>query len=155
MITFQALLNESKYILADGAMGTVLFTAGLQHGDPPEKWTLEHPDRVAAAHRAYLEAGSQLLLTNTFGGNRLRLSLHGGLETRVEELNQTAAKILRSEVDASGGNALVAGDIGPTGQVMAPYGELAFEEAVEAFAEQAAALISGKVDLIWIETMAD
>jgi 5-methyltetrahydrofolate--homocysteine methyltransferase len=110
---------------------------------------------VAAVHRAYLEAGAQLVLTNTFGGNRLRLSLHGGLETQVEELNQAAAKILRAEVDTHSGNALVVGDIGPTGQVLLPYGELAFEDAVEAFREQAAALISGKVDLIWTETMAD
>ena len=155
MNPIQSLLNESKYILADGGMGTMLFAAGLQHGDPPEKWNLEHPDRVAAVHRAYLEAGAQLLLTNTFGGNRLRLSLHGGFETQVEELNQAAAKILRAEVDTDGGDALVVGDIGPTGQVLLPYGELAFEEAVEAFTEQASALISGKVDLIWIETMAD
>ena len=155
MNPIQSLLSESKYILADGGMGTMLFASGLEHGDPPEKWNLEHPERVAAVHRAYLEAGAQLVLTNTFGGNRLRLSLHGGLETQVEELNQAAAKILRAEVDTHSGNALVVGDIGPTGQVLLPYGELAFEDAVEAFREQAAALISGKVDLIWTETMAD
>ena len=155
MNPIQSLLSESKYILADGGMGTMLFASGLEHGDPPEKWNLEHPERVAAVHRAYLEAGAQLVLTNTFGGNRLRLSLHGGLETQVEDLNQAAAKILRAEVDTHSGNALVVGDIGPTGQVLLPYGELAFEDAVEAFREQAAALISGKVDLIWTETMAD
>ena len=155
MNPIQSLLSESKYILADGGMGTMLFASGLEHGDPPEKWNLEHPERVAAVHRAYLEAGAQLVLTNTFGGNRLRLSLHGGLETQVEDLNQAAAKILRTEVDTHSGNALVVGDIGPTGQVLLPYGELAFEDAVEAFREQAAALISGKVDLIWTETMAD
>ncbi|MCK5314476.1 MAG: homocysteine S-methyltransferase family protein [Anaerolineales bacterium] len=155
MNPIQSLLSESKYILADGGMGTMLFASGLEHGYPPEKWNLEHPERVAAVHRAYLEAGAQLVLTNTFGGNRLRLSLHGGLETQVEELNQAAAKILRAEVDTHSGNALVVGDIGPTGQVLLPYGELAFEDAVEAFREQAAALISGKVDLIWTETMAD
>jgi 5-methyltetrahydrofolate--homocysteine methyltransferase len=155
MNPIQSLLNESKYILADGGMGTMLFASGLEHGDPPEKWNLEHPDRVAAVHRAYLDAGAQLLLTNTFGGNRLRLSLHGDLETQVEQLNRAAAKILRAEVESHGGNVLVVGDIGPTGQVLLPYGELAFEDAVEAFKEQAAALISGKVDLIWIETMAD
>ncbi|MCK4897338.1 MAG: homocysteine S-methyltransferase family protein, partial [Anaerolineales bacterium] len=77
MNPIQSLLSESKYILADGGMGTMLFASGLEHGDPPEKWNLEHPERVAAVHRAYLEAGAQLVLTNTFGGNRLRLSLHG------------------------------------------------------------------------------
>jgi 5-methyltetrahydrofolate--homocysteine methyltransferase len=96
-----------------------------------------------------------LLLTNTFGGNRLRLSLHGDFETQVEQLNRAAAKILRAEVESHGGKALVVGDIGPTGEVLLPYGELAFVDAVEAFKGQAAALISGDVDLIWIETMAD
>jgi methionine synthase I (cobalamin-dependent) len=155
MNPIQSLLENTNYILADGGMGTMLFAAGLEHGDPPEKWNLEHPDRVAAVHRAYLDAGAQLLLTNTFGGTRLRLSLHGGLEEQVEELNLAAAKILRAEVDRHSGEALVAGDIGPTGGVLLPYGELSFEEAVEAFKEQAEALIAGKVDLIWIETMAD
>lgn len=155
MNPIQSLLTESKYILADGGMGTMLFSAGLEHGDPPEKWNLEHPARVATVHKAYLDAGAQLLLTNTFGGTRLRLSLHGGLEEQVEELNRAAAKILRSEVDNFGGKAFVAGDIGPTGQVLLPYGELTFVDAVAAFKEQAEALIAGKVDLIWIETMAD
>jgi 5-methyltetrahydrofolate--homocysteine methyltransferase len=155
MNPIQSLLTESKYVLADGGMGTMLFASGLEHGDPPEKWNLEHPDRVAAVHRAYLDAGAQLLLTNTFGGTRLRLSLHGGLEEQVEELNLAAAKILHAEVDDHGGKALVAGDIGPSGQVLLPYGELTFEEAVEAFKEQAGALIASQVDLIWIETMAD
>lgn len=155
MNPIQSLLTESKYILADGGMGTMLFSAGLEHGDPPEKWNLEHPTRVATVHKAYLDAGAQLLLTNTFGGTRLRLSLHGGLEEQVEELNRAAAKILRSEVDNFGGKAFVAGDIGPTGQVLLPYGELTFVDAVAAFKEQAEALIAGKVDLIWIETMAD
>ena len=155
MNPIQSLLEKSNYILADGGMGTMLFAAGLEHGDPPEKWNLEHPDRVAAVHSAYLDAGAQLLLTNTFGGTRLRLSLHGGLEEQVKELNLAAANILRAEVDQHRGKALVAGDIGPTGQVLLPYGELSFEEAVVAFNEQAEALIAGKVDLIWIETMAD
>lgn len=155
MNPIQSLLAESTYIVADGGMGTMLFAAGLEHGDPPEQWNLEHPDRVAAIHRAYLDAGAQLLLTNTFGGTRLRLSLHGGLETQVAELNKAAAKILRSVVDTHGNNAFIAGDIGPTGQVLLPYGELTYEDAVASFKEQAEALVAGEVDLIWIETMAD
>ena len=91
-------------------------------------------------------------MTNTFGGNRLRLRLHG-LDARVSELNRTAAILLRAEVDAAGGRALVAGDIGPTGEIMAPLGTLDAAEAEDVFAEQAAALIAGGVDLIWIETM--
>lgn len=149
-----ALLAERHSLLADGAMGTMLFAAGLQFGDPPEVWNLSHPDVVRRIHRAYLEAGSRILMTNTFGGNRLRLGLHN-LESRVTELNQTAAVLLRGEADAAGGTALVAGDIGPTGAIMAPTGTLAYDEAVDTFAEQAAGLVAGCVDLIWVETMSD
>ena len=123
-------------------------------GDPPEVWNLSKPDVVRRIHRGYLDAGSQILMTNTFGGNRMRLSLHG-LQDRVAELNQTAAILLRSEVDAAGGDALVAGDIGPSGAILAPTGTLDYDEAVDIFAEQAAALVAGGVDLIWIETMSD
>lgn len=151
---WQALLDEGGPIIADGAMGTMLFSAGLQFGDPPEAWNLSHPDVVRRIHRAYLDAGSRVLMTNTFGANRLRLSLHG-LERRVAELNRTAAILLRGEVDAAGGLALVAGDIGPSGSIMAPTGTLDYAEAVAVFAEQAAALAAGGVDLIWIETMSD
>jgi 5-methyltetrahydrofolate--homocysteine methyltransferase len=151
---WRAVLAEAPTILADGAMGTMLFAEGLQFGDPPEAWNVSHPDVVRRIHRGYLEAGSRILMTNTFGGNRLRLSLHG-LEHRVAELNRTAAVLLRSEVLAAGGTALVAGDIGPTGAIMAPVGTLEAPEAEDIFAEQAAALIGGGVDLIWIETMSD
>lgn len=149
-----ALLDEHPTVLADGAMGTMLFAAGLQFGDPPEAWNLSHPDVVRRIHRSYLEAGSRILMTNTFGGNRQRLSLHN-LHGRVAELNRTAAILLRGEVAAAGGNALVAGDIGPTGSILAPTGTLEYEEAVDIFAEQAAALAAGGVDLLWIETMSD
>jgi 5-methyltetrahydrofolate--homocysteine methyltransferase len=139
-------------------MGTMLFSAGLGQGDPPEQWNLIHPDRVTAVHRAYLDAGAKILLTNTFGGNRFRLSLHG-LENQTDELNRAAAGLARQASDSlvshNGSNALVAGDIGPSGQVLLPYGTMTFEEAREGFAEQALALIEGGVDLIWIETMSD
>ena len=139
-------------------MGTMLFAAGLQFGDPPEVWNLSQPEVVRRIHRGYLEAGSRIVMTNTFGGNRLRLALHG-LEDRVDELNRTAAILLRAEVEAAvaqrgeEARGLVAGDIGPTGEIMAPLGTLDAIEAVDVFAEQAAALIAGGVDLIWIETM--
>jgi 5-methyltetrahydrofolate--homocysteine methyltransferase len=149
-----ALLDQAGPILADGAMGTMLFLNGLQFGDPPEVWNLTQPEVIRRIHRGYLEAGSQILLTNTFGGNRLRLGLHR-LESRVAELNQTAAILLRSEVETAGNQALVAGDIGPSGAIMAPVGTLDYEEAVDVFAEQAGALVDGGVDLIWIETMSD
>jgi 5-methyltetrahydrofolate--homocysteine methyltransferase len=153
MHTLQSLLAESGYLLADGAMGTMLFAAGLGHGGSPELWNVEYPEKVAAVHREYLEAGAQILLTNTFGCNRFRLQLHN-LEARTAEFNRAAARLLRLEVDASGKRALVAGDIGPTGGLIQPLGELTSEEVSDAFAEQAAALIEGGVDLIWIETMA-
>ncbi len=154
MATIESILAESPYILADGAMGTMLFAGGLEHGGAPELWNVEHPDRVAAVHRAYLEAGSQLLLTNTFGANRLRQSLHG-YQSRVSEFNRAASQLLRQVIAESGKEAVVAGDIGPTGGVLQPYGEMSYQEAVDAFAEQASALIEGGVDLIWTETMAD
>lgn len=154
MNKFETLLQETGIILADGAMGTMLFAAGLKHGQSPQLWNLEQPDHVAQVHRQYLQAGSMLLLTNTFGANRFRMALHGS-DVSIAELNRSGAQILRSEVEAAGGSAIVAGDIGPSGQVMFPYGKLAFEEALEGFAEQAEALIDGGVDVIWIETMAD
>lgn len=151
---FRALLEEPGPIMADGAMGTMLFANGLQFGDPPETWNLAHPDVIRRIQRGYLEAGSRIVLTNTFGGNRLRLGLHG-LQDRVDESNRTAAILLRAEVRAAGDRALVAGDIGPSGEIVAPLGTLDYDEAVDVFREQAASLIAGGVDLIWIETMSD
>ena len=149
---WEALVASGDPILADGAMGTMLFAAGLQFGDPPEIWNLTQPEVVRRIHRGYLDAGSRIVLTNTFGGNRLRLSLHGN-DKRVAELNQMAGLLLRAETGATDGQALVAGDIGPSGSIMLPIGTLDHDEAVDVFAEQAAALVAGGVDLIWIETM--
>jgi methionine synthase I (cobalamin-dependent) len=154
MTTIQSVLESSGYMITDGAMGTVLFSSGLDQGDPPELWNVDHPERVAAVHQAYFDAGAQVMLTNTFGGNRYRLMLHNS-QDRVEEVNHAAAVILREVVTKNGDKALVAGDIGPSGQVLTPYGELSFQEAKEGFTQQAEALISGGVDLIWIETMSD
>jgi 5-methyltetrahydrofolate--homocysteine methyltransferase len=151
---FRDLLDRPGPIMADGAMGTMLFANGLQFGDPPEVWNLTQPEVIRRIQRGYLDAGSQILMTNTFGGNRLRLGLHG-LSERVDELNRTAAILARAEVNAAGGTALVAGDIGPSGEIVAPLGTLDYEIAVDVFREQAASLIAGGVDLIWIETMSD
>jgi 5-methyltetrahydrofolate--homocysteine methyltransferase len=154
MTTIQSILEKSGYVITDGAMGTVLFSSGLDQGDPPELWNVDYPDRVAAVHQAYYDAGAQVMLTNTFGGNRYRLMLHNA-QDRVAEVNQAAAAILREVVSKSDNQAVVAGDIGPSGQVLTPYGELSFQEAKEGFAQQAEALISAGVDVIWIETMSD
>lgn len=154
MNMLEDLFQESGVVLADGAMGTMLFNAGLDEGVLPETWNVDQPEKVAGIHRAYLQAGSRILLTNTFGGTRFRFARHGA-EDRVVELNQAAARILREVVDESGIQAIVAGDIGPTGRLMVPVGDLEYEEAVDAFEEQTKGLIQGGVDLVWIETMAD
>ena len=149
---WRALLAAPGPILADGAMGTMLFEAGLTSGDSPERWNVERPDVIRDVHRAYRDAGSRILLTNTFGGNRLRLALHG-LDTRVAELNEAAARLAGEVAHAPGSHAVVAGDIGPSGGILAPLGELERDDAVKGFAEQAAALHAGGVDVFWIETM--
>ncbi len=152
--TLQELLASGQPIIADGAMGTMLIALGLRRGEPPELWNVEQAERVRSVHRGYIEAGAQIILTNTFGGNRLRLMLHR-LENRVAELNRAAAALARAEADAAPHPVVVAGDIGPTGRLLQPYGDLAFEDAVAAFGEQAYALAEGGVDVLWIETMSD
>jgi 5-methyltetrahydrofolate--homocysteine methyltransferase len=156
MTTWQNLINLPGTIIADGAMGTMLQQAGLKPGELPTLWNVEHADRVRAVHGAYLAAGAQILLTNTFSGNRFCLAKHG-LASRVEELNMAGAQILRAEIEAQNrqGEALVAGDIGPSGELLSPLGTLSFAEVVDGFAGQACALIRGGADIIWIETMAD
>ena len=152
--SLQDLLAANQTVLADGAMGTMLFALGLVSGESPELWNVEHADRVRSVHRAYIEAGSQIVLANTFGCNRVRLGTHD-LEARAVELNEAGARNARAEADAAGHPVVVAGSMGPTGQMLAPYGTLEFDEAADAFAEQAQALIAGGVDVLWVETMAD
>lgn len=155
MTTWQELVETGRPIIADGAMGTMLMTQGLEFGDPPELWNVEHPEIIRRVHRGYLESGSNIILTNTFGGSRMRLELHGR-QDRVAQLNRTAALLARVEVDQAAHPAIVAGDIGPSGQIMAALdGTLEPEAAREAFAEQASALAAGGVDVFWIETMSD
>ena len=155
MATWHELLASDGPIVADGAMGTMLMANGLEFGDPPELWNLEHPEIIRRVQRGYLEAGAQVLLTNTFGGNRLRLDLHGRAD-RVEELNRTAAVLARVEAGNADHPAIVAGDLGPTGQIMESIGgTLTPEIAREVFAEQARALAAGGADVMWVETMSD
>ena len=146
------LLAERPWLLADGAMGSNLFDRGLQSGDAPELWNAEHPNRVAELQRAFVEAGADILLTNSFGGMRHRLKLHKA-EGRVAELNELAARIARAEADRAGRVVLVGGSMGPTGEILEPLGPLSADVAAEAFAEQAVALARGGADIIWIETM--
>lgn len=152
--TLPELLAKQQPILADGAMGTMLFSLGLANGESPELWNVDQPDKVRQVHHAYIEAGSQIILTNTFGCNRIRLMMHGAGD-RAAELNLAAARLARAEADAAPQPVVVAGDIGPTGSILEPYGDLSFETAAAAFEEQARALIEGGVDVLWTETMSD
>jgi 5-methyltetrahydrofolate--homocysteine methyltransferase len=144
-------LAAGRLLVADGATGTMLLAAGLPTGTPGEAWVLERPAEILKLHRAYAEAGSQLILTSTFGGTRTRLE-KAGLGSRVAEINQRAAELAR---EVAGPERYVGGDIGPTGEMLAPLGKLTYEAALEVFAEQAGALAMGDVDCIYIETMGD
>lgn len=146
------LTRNQAFVLADGAMGTMLHAAGLTSGGAPEEWNVERPDVIKGIHQAYVDAGSQIITTNTFGGNRFRLALHNN-ESRVRELNVAAARIAREVADAAPREVLVAGDIGPSGEILFPLGTRQPEEVRDAFAEQAAALAEGGVDFFLIETM--
>ena len=152
MVGLAELLEANGFLVIDGAMGTELFAAGLTAGDPPELWNLDHPDRIRAIHQAYVDAGSDIVLTNSFGGNRHRLKLHS-LEGRVHELNAAAASIAREVAGAADRPVLVAGSMGPTGELIEPLGALTAAEAQETFAEQAAGLSDGGADILWLETM--
>jgi methionine synthase I (cobalamin-dependent) len=150
--TLRSLLDERRVLLADGGMGTGLFRRGLETGDSPELWNVDHPDRVVDLHREFIDAGSDIILTNSFGGNAYRLKLHAA-EARVEELNEAAARVARQAADAASRPVVVAGSIGPTGEILAPVGTLDPAAAEAAFRDQAAALAAGGVDVLWVETM--
>lgn len=148
------LLGSGQPVLADGAMGTMLFDLGLKQGDAPDRWNLDHPDRVSQVHQDYIDAGAQIILTNSFGASRILLQRHG-LDDQTEQINLIAAQLARAQADAAPGPVVVGGSIGPTGAMMEPLGELTFEAALAAFEEQARALAKGGVDAFWIETMYD
>ncbi|MEW5707428.1 MAG: betaine--homocysteine S-methyltransferase [Pseudomonadota bacterium] len=150
--TLIALLKSKDVVIADGAMGTNLFELGLANGASGELWNVEHPDRVKSVHRSFVDAGSDILLTNTFGANRFRFALHK-LSGRVRELNVAGARLAREVADRAGRPIVVAGSMGPTGEVLEPLGTRTKAEAEEAFFEQAVALKQGGVDVVWIETM--
>ncbi len=139
-------------VLVDGGMGTLLQDRGLDDGGAGELWNVERPDVVRACHEAYARAGSQILTTNTFGGTRPRLAMHG-LEDRVLELNRAAAEVARSVAVEHG--ALVAGDLGPTGELLEPLGTMTPQQAEDLFGEQLAGLAAGGIDLVLVETLSD
>jgi 5-methyltetrahydrofolate--homocysteine methyltransferase len=144
-------LIKKRTVLLDGGMGTELFKQGFPQGSCPESWNAENPEVVKSIHRSYYDAGSDAVLTNSFGGNRIKLAAHG-LEKRCWELNYAAAKIA-NEVKPKG--RLLGGSLGPTGKFLKPQGEFTEAEFEEAFAEQARGLVDGKVDFLLIETQYD
>jgi len=147
-----ALLAERGYLMADGATGTNLFNMGLSSGDAPEFWNVDHPDRITSLYTQSVDAGSDLFLTNTFGGNASRLKLHDA-QGRVRELNRVGAEIGRAVADKAGRKILVAGSMGPTGEIFEPMGTLTHAAAVEMFHEQAEGLKEGGADILWVETI--
>ena len=146
------LISEKGVLLADGATGTTLFAMGLEAGEAPELWNTDQPEKIVKMHRDFVDAGADIILTNSFGGTRHRLKLHHA-QNRVIELNRQAAEIARSVADACDRTVIVAGSVGPTGELLIPLGALSFDDAVEAFAEQIEGLKDGGADLVWIETM--
>jgi len=146
------LLESRDWLLADGATGTQLFAMGLQAGDAPELWNADAPENIKRLYSGPVDAGSDIFLTNSFGGTAARLKLHSA-QNRVRELNRLAAEIGREVVDASGRKIVVAGSVGPTGEIFAPMGELTHEVAVEMFHEQAEGLKEGGADVLWLETI--
>ena len=146
------LFPQGTPVLLDGAMGTLLQDRGLEDGGAGELWNVDRPDDVRAVHEAYADAGAQVLTTNTFGGTRPRLQMHG-LEDRVHELNAAAARIARSVADERG--LAVAGNLGPTGELLAPLGAMEPDQATAFFSEQLVGLLDGGIDLVLVETMSD
>jgi 5-methyltetrahydrofolate--homocysteine methyltransferase len=146
------LLATNGVLLADGATGTNYFAMGLHSGEPPEFWNVDHPDRVQRLQQQFVDAGADVILTNTFGGNRHRLALHQA-RARVAELATAAARLAAAVAEQAARPVVVAGSVGPTGALFAPLGELTAADALETFTEQIHALAEGGADVAWIETM--
>tara|TARA_R110002020_G_scaffold98621_2_gene234583 strand:+ start:6899 stop:7909 length:1011 start_codon:yes stop_codon:yes gene_type:complete len=146
------LLAEKGFLLADGATGTNLFNMGLESGEPPEFWNTDKPGNILKLYRGAVDAGSDLFLTNSFGANASRLKLHNA-QSRAHELSRVAAELAREVADTAGRKVLVAGSVGPTGEIMEPVGTLSHAHAVEMFHETADGLKAGGADIGWLETI--
>ncbi len=146
------LLSKRDWLVADGATGTNLFAMGLEAGEAPELWNTGAPDKIRALYQGFIDAGSDLILTNSFGGTRARLKLHNA-QDRALELNRIAADLARECADKAGRPVVVAGSMGPTGELLEPVGALTHAEAVEMFQEQGEGLLAGGADVLWAETI--
>lgn len=147
-----ALLAEKGILLADGATGTNLFAMGLEAGEAPELLLETSPQTITALHQRFVDAGADIILTNSFGGTRHRLKLHHA-QDRVLDLNKKAAEVARAVADKAARKVIVAGSVGPTGELLVPLGAMTYDEAVAAFVEQIEGLKAGGADVAWIETM--
>ena len=150
--TLSELLASKHVLLADGATGTNYFKAGLASGDPPEFWSIDRPEQVTQLHQQFVEAGADIILTNTFGCNAHRLKLHGA-QARAYELARRAAELARAVADQAPRPVVVAGSVGPTGELFEPMGALTHAAALASFSTQLQGLRDGGADLAWIETM--
>lgn len=151
-VTLQSMLDSHDVLLADGATGTNLFNMGLMSGEAPELWNVDQPRKITALYQGAVDAGSDLFLTNTFGGTAARLKLHNA-QNRVRELSRVGAELGREVADKAGRPIVVAGSVGPTGEIMEPVGALSHALAVEMFHEQADGLREGGADVLWLETI--
>ena len=149
---FLYLMKTKCTLIADGAMGTNLFALGLETGDAPELWNVDFPEKVQTVYKNFVSAGSDIILTNSFGGTSFRLKLHNA-EHRVYELNESSARLARQVADSSGRTVAVAGSMGPSGELLAPLGSLTIEQAAIEFAKQAEGLKAGGADVLWVETI--
>ncbi|MBD3663361.1 betaine--homocysteine S-methyltransferase [Sulfitobacter aestuariivivens] len=149
---FIDLLAQKGTLLADGATGTNLFNMGLMSGDAPELWNTDEPAKITTLYKGAVDAGSDLFLTNSFGANASRLKLHGA-EKRVHELARVSAELARNVADKAERKVIVAGSVGPTGEIMEPVGTLSHALAVEMFHEAADGLKAGGADIGWLETI--
>jgi len=148
-------LLQQRILVIDGAMGTMLQENGLQSGECPEMWNITHPEIVSKIHAAYLEAGADLILTNTFGANGVKLKKLN-FQAHLKDINQEAVRLARKEINSYGEKhsveAFVAGSLGPTGEILEPFGNLTNQEAYQGYQEQIRVLVSAGVDLIVLET---
>jgi 5-methyltetrahydrofolate--homocysteine methyltransferase len=151
-IPLSELLDRKQVLLADGATATNYFQAGLAAGEPPEFWTVDRPQEVSGLHQRFVDAGADIILTNTFGCNPHRLKLHKA-EHRAYELAKRAAELARAIADAAARPIVVAGSVGPTGELFEPLGNLTREAALASFTVQLEGLRDGGADVAWIETM--
>lgn len=149
--TLESLLDHGRPLLADGATGTNFMGMGLGPGEPPELWNIDSPDKVTTLHRQFVEAGADIILTNTFGCNRFRLKLHAA-EDRAFEIAERGAQLAGEVAEAATHPVVVAGSVGPTGELLEPLGTMTEAQAIAAFTEEIEGLKAGGADVAWIET---